>query len=176
MLCVLILSLNFVSYPLTIFTFWLRVQSMLRSWSQSKLLQFLVCSLPSDTYFQLQRVWDLKEINFQNYSLPLTLITNLERKWIQQMYASDFHPWQQRQSNYQNLQRSQAEIQKHWQELHQLYHRKQFTILCVLQFHRKHKLINLVVKLWKKRNQFWVVLLLVLFVRLWINLWVVLVN
>ena len=51
------------------------------------------------------------------------------------------------QSNYQNLQRSPAEFQKHWQELHQLYHRKRFTILCVLQFHRKLKLINLVVKL-----------------------------
>ena len=30
------------------------------------------------------------------------------------MYASDFHPWQQRQPNYQNLQRSLAESQKHW--------------------------------------------------------------
>ena len=66
---------------------------------------------------------------------------------IQQMYASDFHPWQQRQPNYQYLQRSLAESQKHWRDLHQLYHRKQFTILCVLQFLRKLKLINLVVKL-----------------------------
>ena len=35
---------------------------------------------------------ELKEIQIQNYSLPLTFITNPERKWIQQMYASDFHP------------------------------------------------------------------------------------
>ena len=47
----------------------------------------------------------------------------------------------------QTLQRSLAEFQKHWQDLHQLYHRKQFTILCVLQFLRKLKLIKLVVKL-----------------------------
>ena len=33
------------------------------------------------------------------------------------MYASDFHPWQQRQPNYQNLQRSPAESQKHWGDL-----------------------------------------------------------
>ena len=65
-----------------------------------KIFAVPVSSLPSDTYFQPQRVWNLKEIHFQNYSLPLTLITNLERKWIQRMYASDFHPWQQRQPNY----------------------------------------------------------------------------
>ena len=46
------------------------------------------------------------------------------------MYASDFHPWQQRQPNYQNLQRSLVESQKHWRDLPQFYHRKQFTILC----------------------------------------------
>ena len=46
-----------------------------------------------------------------------------------------------------NLQRSLAESQKHWRDLHQLYHRKQFSILYVLQFLRKLKLINLVVKL-----------------------------
>ena len=40
-----------------------------------------------------------------------------------------------------------VESQKHWRDLHQLYHRKQFTILYVLQFLRKLKLINLVVKL-----------------------------
>ena len=38
-------------------------------------------------------------------------------------------------------------ISKTLARLHQLYHRKQFTILYVLQFLRKHKLINLVVKL-----------------------------
>ena len=92
---------------------------MLRLRSQS--------SLP-DTYFQPQRVRNLKEIHFQNYSLPLTLITNLERKWIRQRYASDFNSWQQRQPNYQNLQRSLAESKKHCQDLHQLYHIRQFTI------------------------------------------------
>ena len=45
-------------------------------------------------------------------------------------------------------------ISKHWQDLHQFHHRKLFTVLCVLQFFRKLKLINLVMKLWKEWNQF----------------------
>ena len=44
------------------------------------------------------------------------------------MYANEFHPWQQREQNYQKLQRSLVESQKPRQDQHQFYHRKQFTI------------------------------------------------
>ena len=44
------------------------------------------------------------------------------------MYAIDCQPWQQQQ-NYQHLQWSLVEFQKHWHK-HQLYQRKQINSVC----------------------------------------------